>query len=275
MPAVYERAEAEDVGFLRSIGCEYAQGFYYGEPMSERDVMSMLRVIRKSERKLQRRGYFRTKPKPVAPNLDETAVVMAKPRRQSKANGGARPAPGSPEAVAAALKVGDPAQGSARPRLGADLPAAAVRLRPRNPQVSKETARVPDSVPPQHRTMPTGRPQPQVQPTPLRPVATPYAAPPMPQRSAVPRFETARSMAAQAYQTPPNYPQPAHPFVTAPPTQPPRQPPPIGNSQPPNLDGLPPAIAASIAKLAGMTDGTARPDGPPRPTTVPKKVIGR
>ena len=34
---VAEGVEAEDdVAFLRSIGCEYAQGYYYGEPMAER-----------------------------------------------------------------------------------------------------------------------------------------------------------------------------------------------------------------------------------------------
>ena len=51
---------AESASFLRALGCEYAQGFYYGEQMSDRDVMQLLRVIRKSERKLQRRGFFRT-----------------------------------------------------------------------------------------------------------------------------------------------------------------------------------------------------------------------
>jgi len=57
---VAEGVEADtDAGFLRSIGCEYAQGFYYGEPMSERDVLQLLRVVRKSERRLQRRGFFR------------------------------------------------------------------------------------------------------------------------------------------------------------------------------------------------------------------------
>lgn len=48
----------EDVAFLRSIGCEYAQGFYYGEPMSERDVISLLKVLRKSDRRVGKRSFF-------------------------------------------------------------------------------------------------------------------------------------------------------------------------------------------------------------------------
>ncbi|MGI9475799.1 MAG: EAL domain-containing protein [Hyphomicrobiaceae bacterium] len=51
---------ADDVGFLRSIGCQYAQGYYYGEPMEERDVTDLLKIVRKSERKLQRRSMFRS-----------------------------------------------------------------------------------------------------------------------------------------------------------------------------------------------------------------------
>jgi diguanylate cyclase (GGDEF)-like protein/PAS domain S-box-containing protein len=49
---------AADVGFLRSIGCDYAQGFYYGEPMNDRAALELVRIIRKAERKRQRKSYF-------------------------------------------------------------------------------------------------------------------------------------------------------------------------------------------------------------------------
>jgi diguanylate cyclase (GGDEF)-like protein/PAS domain S-box-containing protein len=51
---------AEDVAFLRSIGCQFAQGYYYGEAMSEKEVGDLLKIVRKSERKLHRRGLFRS-----------------------------------------------------------------------------------------------------------------------------------------------------------------------------------------------------------------------
>jgi diguanylate cyclase (GGDEF)-like protein/PAS domain S-box-containing protein len=48
----------EDVAFIRSLGTEYAQGYYYGEPMTQREVERMLRAIRKNERRMQRGGFF-------------------------------------------------------------------------------------------------------------------------------------------------------------------------------------------------------------------------
>ncbi len=53
--------EAEQATFLRSIGCEYAQGYHFGEPIPERDVIQLLKMVRKSERKMQPRGFFRPK----------------------------------------------------------------------------------------------------------------------------------------------------------------------------------------------------------------------
>ena len=66
-----EGVEAEDdIAFLRSIGCEYAQGVYYGELMSDRDVSQLLKDVRRAERRLKRGRMFRSgakpRPEPVA-----------------------------------------------------------------------------------------------------------------------------------------------------------------------------------------------------------------
>ncbi|MGB6969864.1 MAG: sensor domain-containing phosphodiesterase [Methyloceanibacter sp.] len=45
---------AEDAAYLRSIGCEYGQGFYYGEPMSTKEVDDLLGALA-SHRKRQQR----------------------------------------------------------------------------------------------------------------------------------------------------------------------------------------------------------------------------
>ncbi|MGH6864780.1 MAG: EAL domain-containing protein [Methyloceanibacter sp.] len=45
---------AADASYLRSIGCEFGQGYYYGEPMSAKDVASLLAALA-SHRKRQQR----------------------------------------------------------------------------------------------------------------------------------------------------------------------------------------------------------------------------
>lgn len=48
MDVVAEGVETEDdVSFLRSIGCGFAQGFYFGEPMSQKDVIYLLEALAK------------------------------------------------------------------------------------------------------------------------------------------------------------------------------------------------------------------------------------
>ena len=85
---------AEDASFLRGLGCEFGQGIYYGEPMSEREALQLLRTIRKTEKKVQRR-LFRTK----------AVGRRKKSARLAEAVAGAKTAEAAPIAAASESKA--------------------------------------------------------------------------------------------------------------------------------------------------------------------------
>jgi diguanylate cyclase (GGDEF)-like protein/PAS domain S-box-containing protein len=126
--------DPDDVGFLRSIGCEYGQGFYYGEPMNEADVMQLLKIVRKAEHKLQPRGFFRTKLKRKDKKHQNAEVAVAsaeagpanaqqqKPAAKAAANGATPPAT---KEGARASKGGTLRNRTVRPRTRTAAPPAA------------------------------------------------------------------------------------------------------------------------------------------------------
>ncbi|MFQ5625462.1 MAG: putative bifunctional diguanylate cyclase/phosphodiesterase, partial [Methyloligellaceae bacterium] len=85
---------ASDADYLRSIGCEFAQGFYYGEPMSEREAMSLVSALAKAQKKKnskRRRARRAPAPAPAKP---------ATPAPAGKKRAGKRPAAAAPRVPA-------------------------------------------------------------------------------------------------------------------------------------------------------------------------------
>ncbi|HET9539448.1 MAG TPA: bifunctional diguanylate cyclase/phosphodiesterase, partial [Candidatus Limnocylindria bacterium] len=178
----------EDVGFLRSINCEYGQGFFYGEPMSEREVMQLLRVVRKAERRMKK-GLFRKSRMPQMPAMQAAAAEPG--------NVAPRPPMPAPEQRTATPK---PANGAAIPATPAVRPPRPPQpSRPEPPPTPQTMARptpptgpmLPTMLPKMPATMlPTGRPKPpplpgpRQQPAEARPDVTRVATlPPSPLRA--------------------------------------------------------------------------------------------
>jgi hypothetical protein len=247
---VAEGVEAEDdVGFLRSIGCEYAQGFYYGEPMAERDLLQLLKVVRRAERRLRRSTLFRQRVK--TPDAEPVVVAAAVPAPVEVTNGRRPP----------------PARRGPMPLNGPQTHAAPP-TRPMNPVpangLSGSERMPPGGPPPLPRTGPPTAPPANdpnavrlnLPPTPLRPA--PVAPPPQPNGGAMPGQPPPRPQ-------PPPLPGGARPPPAG--AQRPNLPPPPRPSgrPPPDFSKLPPAIRASLARLAGeIAEEEVRPP-PPEP----------
>jgi EAL domain-containing protein (putative c-di-GMP-specific phosphodiesterase class I) len=152
----------DDIVFLRSIGCEYAQGVYYGELMSERDVLQLLKVVRRAERRMKEdllcasgrtrggRCRRRCRPVPAARKRPSRFPGIAPPhpsprcRQRAPPPAPAAPAqaappppagpPGLPQPMRADRRASGPCRRrTPRPTAAACADAAATPLRPARP----------------------------------------------------------------------------------------------------------------------------------------------
>ncbi len=136
---VAEGVESEDdIGLLRTIGCEYAQGFFYGGPVSQREVLQSLKSLRKADRRLRRSTMFRIRNRPADDTGDEIAAAeSARPvavpaRRRAKSQPKSEPAapPAMPQARLRPQPPPQPRQSAAPPSnpQSARVAEAAARL---------------------------------------------------------------------------------------------------------------------------------------------------
>ncbi|HET6389731.1 EAL domain-containing protein [Hyphomicrobium sp.] len=115
---------ADEAAFLRSIGCEYAQGYHFGEPISDRAVSQLLKMVRRSERKMQPRGFFRPKTKSAKKEITQKPVrAIASPAKQQP--GDEKTAPPARLAAQAKPTAGLPSGSVVRQRKTANASAAA------------------------------------------------------------------------------------------------------------------------------------------------------
>ncbi|MBS0233368.1 MAG: EAL domain-containing protein [Proteobacteria bacterium] len=121
---------ADEAVFLRSIGCEYAQGYHFGEPIPERAVSQLLKMVRRSESKLQPRGFFRPKAKSAKQVTKKPTRALAAPGKNgqdSKSTTGV-PATAGSSPKQAALPSGSVVRHRQKP--AAPPAAAAVAAKP-------------------------------------------------------------------------------------------------------------------------------------------------
>ena len=79
---------AEDAAYLRSIGCEYAQGFYYGEPMTPKEVEDLLSALANHRKRQQRERSRAASRGHAAPAPAPRPVAQGMPPRPKPAASG-------------------------------------------------------------------------------------------------------------------------------------------------------------------------------------------
>ncbi|HXE87998.1 MAG TPA: EAL domain-containing protein, partial [Hyphomicrobiaceae bacterium] len=267
-----EGVEAEDdIAFLRSIGCEYAQGVYYGELMADRDVSQLLKVVRRAERRQRKTArLFRQGSKP---RLEPAEAPVA-----------ALPAPASAPAALRPAPVPQPPHPNGARSPPATPPPARTPPGPAPlpPPGAPGGATLQQPLPP--RAGPGGRPTllgppPPLSPPPLpggarvapRPAPSPAAAPPTapPRPTAAPPGPPAAAAPAAARPRAGGAPRQATPPPAAPP--PPIPPPPAAAARAPTGIVTPPPVTppATTAHRQPAAPPTQRPGATPVPPAPP------
>lgn len=265
--------EPDEVVFLRSIGCEYGQGFYYGDPMPADEVVSLLRIIAESERKIEARNLF----KPKAKKERKKAVASAehqKPATQKSATSVAakdHAPPQHPEAKPAGHEApvpnmnGTPSPAAMR-RRDRQLPRGGM-LPTGNSEENRQPAGVQSPLPP--LPPPSGSP-PQSPSLAQSPVPSPALGPPSLARTLA---RTAAAQQGQRPAAPPLSPQPSATAMTAPGSAPVRngahapashapvqqRPMPSRAGSPAGADKSAPAYRQPNGQAAAHGNGRARP----------------
>ncbi len=237
----------EELGLLRTLGCEYAQGHHCGVPMSQKEALQFLKGLRKDERRLKRAGLLRLKSR-------------KRDGSEEKPRAPARPPKG------ASLPVGarGEGKGAEQPALARTRPiAAAERRRP-----TGEKGRLPPPLPSADRSKSGGRQLPgagmtanlsasAVQPLPVQPAARLAEALGL---SNVPTPEVTETVSAASASLARLQAEMSRVVSTASPVKAPLPAGVQGGGPQPTTVGqdlrtttLPPEVAASLARLAGGT----------------------